>query len=310
MMKLRILPLAAALMLSAAPAAAQDLGNIFGPGPNPITMFKELFKAEPLTSAEEARLPAARQLADSLLPPGAYGKAIEESFAPMAGKIIAMVEADDTARAARLTGLAKYRLDGLDEAQLEAIIALLDPREGERNRQLADFVFAEISAAMVKVEPFYRDGLARAYARHFNAAQLAEINAFFATPTGNLYASTSVAMYLDPQVTAKFPDMVPVMVGHIAEAATRFVLAMDTIPQARGVDDLSSRERTQLLGLLGMSEEEYTTAKEFSYDPPAMGMPVAPPMIMRVEPPSQDYSEDDDSAVYETTFDGALEEVN
>ena len=74
---------------------------------------------------------------------------------------------------------------------------------------------------MVKVEPFYREGLARAYAKHFDAAELAEINAFFATPTGNRYAATSMGMYMDPQLMAEIPDMMPVIVGHVAEAATR-----------------------------------------------------------------------------------------
>jgi hypothetical protein len=47
------------------------------------------------------------------------------------------------------------------------------------------------------------------------------------------------------------------MVGHFAEATTRFVLAMDTIPQARKVDSLSARERTQMLNLLGLTDAEY-----------------------------------------------------
>lgn len=271
MVKLRTLPLAAALIFSPAPAMAQDLADIFGPGPNPITMFKEVFKAEPLTPAEEARLPAAQQLANSLIPPGSYGAALEGALAPMADKVMAMVEPDDATKAANLTNLSKYDVENLDDAKLAALVTLLDPQAAQRNRQLADFVFAEVAAAMVKVEPLYRDGLARAYAKHFDAAQLAEINAFFATPTGNRFAGTSMAMQLDQQMMAKVPDMIPVMVGHAAEAATRFVMAMDTIPQARKVDSLSARERTQMLNLLGMTDEEYegriaASAVEFDWE--------------------------------------------
>ena len=87
MLKLRTLPLAAALIFSPAPAMAQDLSAIFGPGPNPITMFKELFQAEPLTPAEEARLPAAEQVANSLMPPGSYGKAMEAAHHRIEGDV-------------------------------------------------------------------------------------------------------------------------------------------------------------------------------------------------------------------------------
>jgi len=258
----RTLPLAVALAISPVPAMAQDFGDIFGGATNPITMFKELFEVEPLTAAEEARLPAGQQVANSLLPPGAYGKAIEDAFTPMAGKIMDMVEPNNAARVAKLAGVSASALEGLDQTKLDGIVALLDPQADERNKKIVDFVFAEVAGAMVKIEPFYREGMARAYAKHYDAAQLAEINAFFATPTGNLYASRSMAMYMDPQVMATIPDMIPVMVGHVAEAATRFVLELDTIPVTRDVDALGAGERTQLLRLLGMTEDEYTAATQ------------------------------------------------
>jgi len=302
-MKLRTLPLAAALILSPAPAMAQDLSSILGPGPdNPITMFKEIFKAEPLTPAEAARLPAAQQVADSLMPPGAYGALLEESFGPMAEKVLGMVEADDAGRVAELTKLTEEDLAGLDQAQLAAIIAMLDPRAEERNDMMVDFVFDEISGAMLKIEPFYRDGLARAYARHFDAGQLAELNSFFATPTGGRFASRALAIHFDPQVMAKVPDMVPVIVGHVAEAATRFILALDTIPQAREVDNLSSRERSQLLGLLGMSEEEYASRKVETSE-----------LEWQDDGESEfdfDFDEEIEGGLEETNVEGGLEEVN
>jgi hypothetical protein len=299
-MKLRTLPLVAALLFSPVPAVAQDLSNIFGPGPNPITMFKELFKADPLTPAEEVRLPAAQQVADSLMPPGSYGRMLQDSFAPMAEKVLAMAEADDAARVAGLTKLSKSDLAGVEKAKLAQIIAMLDPKAKERNKQMVDFAFAEISAAMVKVEPHYRAGLARAYARHYNAAQLAELNAFFATPTGGLFASRSLAMNVDPQVMATFPDMVPVLVGHVAEAATRFVLAMDTIPQARNVDELSARDRAQLLGLLGLSDDEYTA------------LTTKPAEIEWDDSDSEewDFGDEFEGGVEETSVDGGLEVVD
>jgi hypothetical protein len=47
----------------------------------------------------------------------------------------------------------------------------------------------EMTTMMTQFEPDMRAGLAEAYARRFSAAQLDEMNRFFATPTGSEYAA-------------------------------------------------------------------------------------------------------------------------
>ncbi|HSG33077.1 MAG TPA: DUF2059 domain-containing protein [Sphingomonadaceae bacterium] len=294
-MKSKALVFAAAFALGSSPAAAQDLSDIFGDGPNPITIMKDVLKADPLTAEEEARLPAARQVADSLMPPGAYGKAMQESFGPLADRIMAVMEPGPAERVADLTGLLETDLENVSEGNLEAVATMLDPDEKERNSKMVEFAFLEISALLDRIEPFYRDGLARAYAKRFDAAELAQINAFFATPAGSKYAGSMMAVMMDPQVMAKIPDMIPAAVGQVAEAGTRFVMNLDTIPQARKVDDLSPAERARMLSLLGMNEDEYAeltaAALEAEWED------------------SEEVEEDWDPGLTETPLEGGLEEV-
>ena len=48
------------------------------------------------------------------------------------------------------------------------------------------------------IDPRMRDGLARSMARRFDARQLADINAFFATPSGHALASQYMQLWFEP----------------------------------------------------------------------------------------------------------------
>jgi len=49
--------------------------------------------------------------------------------------------------------------------------------------------------------PGMLEAMARAYARRFTVAQMREMGAFFATPTGQLYIAQSSTIFSDPDVT-------------------------------------------------------------------------------------------------------------
>ncbi|WP_315759818.1 DUF2059 domain-containing protein [Sphingomonas sp. Y38-1Y] len=59
------------------------------------------------------------------------------------------------------------------------------------------------SMALLKTSmPELSDAIAKAYARRFTEAQLKEIGAFFATPTGRAYVGQSMTIMSDPDVQA------------------------------------------------------------------------------------------------------------
>jgi hypothetical protein len=84
----------------------------------------------------------------------------------------------------------------------------------------------ELTPILTQLEPQLRAGLARAFARRFTVAQLADMNAFFATPSGSAMAGSFLSLFADPDVVLEMSKSAPLlakaMPGIIAkvEAAT------------------------------------------------------------------------------------------
>jgi hypothetical protein len=68
-------------------------------------------------------------------------------------------------------------------------------------------------------EPRFREGMARALARKFDARQLAEIQAFLATPTGAAYGREMVGLWFEPDVMRGTVEALPEMMRLMPEVA-------------------------------------------------------------------------------------------
>src|SRR3546814_21020581 len=87
------------------------------------------------------------------------------------------------------TGVESDKVAALDAASKTVVADLFDPHRQQREDQITRIVKPLISEALADLEPPMREGMAKAYARKFTADQLGELNGFFATPTGQAYAS-------------------------------------------------------------------------------------------------------------------------
>lgn len=217
-------------------------------------LFGDMFgTAEPLTAEQEARVPMAQSVVLKLFPEGTYARMMDETMAPMMDAMLGNVTGSPTIQLLELTGLAPSELSGIDEANLKAAVALLDPNAAARNAEMADMTRGLISDIVVQIEPSYRAGLARAYAMRFTEAELADLDAYFATQVGSKYAAESFLIFADPQVMSAMNEMMPAMMeafpammGDIDEIAEKY-------PNGRTFSDLSSEEQDQLASLLGVS---------------------------------------------------------
>ncbi|WP_033075490.1 DUF2059 domain-containing protein [Sphingopyxis sp. MWB1] len=84
---------------------------------------------------------------------------------------------------------------GLQEALKNPKVKAVFDRFIARQQQLA---VADVKQQL----PGLFDAMARAYARRFTVAEMGEVEAFFATPTGQKYAVESVQVMNDPDVAA------------------------------------------------------------------------------------------------------------
>ena len=95
-----------------------------------------------------------------------------------------------------------------------------------------------------------REGLSKAYAVRFDEGQLADIAAFFATPTGREYARESMALFADPQVMQASMQALPAMMNGFGDIESAMREAMAALPAERGYGDLTGAQRQRMAELL------------------------------------------------------------
>ncbi|MEL6529087.1 MAG: DUF2059 domain-containing protein [Pseudomonadota bacterium] len=251
-------------MLASAPLAAQDesttvesetltqqeadafgamMGNLFG-------------DAEPLTAEQEARLPAAEAVVGKVFPAGTYAKMMNDTMRPMMDGMLGSFMDLPANEIAKLTGLYAEDLPELGEGSLEEIMAILDPAFQDRGKLITEVTIQLVTDVMTEIEPGYRAGLVRAYASRFTQAELADLNAYFETPTGAKYAGESMLIYTDPQVMSAMNEMMPAMMSMMPQMMEEMTKASEQFPPARKFSELDASEKARLAELLGTTEQE------------------------------------------------------
>ncbi len=105
-----------------------------------------------------------------------------------------------------------------------------DPHFEERTRLSNRVMMNELVPLMSRMEPQIRVGLSRAYARKFDAAQLGDMNAFFATPSGAAYARESLLLMVDPEFIKVMSDFMPVMIREMPAIVKKMSAATAHLP--------------------------------------------------------------------------------
>jgi hypothetical protein len=210
--------------------------------------------AGPALAAEAidpARMAAARQVATALMPPGTYARVMNGTLDKMVGSMTDSMFSMPIADLAGMAGKKPEELKGLGKTTMAQVMAILDPHFRERSQRTTRAMFDGITALVVQFEPDIREGIAEAYARQFTIDQLNELNRFFATPTGKIYAANSMIIGTDPAVMSKVQGMMPAMLKQMPDIIQKGVAATADLPPPRKPDQLSPAERAELEKLLG-----------------------------------------------------------
>ncbi len=199
-----------------------------------------------------ATLPLATRIADRLLPKGIYREMMSSTFDRMTSSMMNSMGEIPLRTFLKASGVDDGAVSDADPATLNQVMSILDPYFTERNDRGMKAMTSLIVEMMEKYEPAVREGVAEAYARRFTAAQLTDLERFFATPTGSAYAAQSMLIYTDPAVMDRMMAMMPKMM----EDAPRMVAAMQEatkdLPKPRTYKDLSAEERNRLADMLGI----------------------------------------------------------
>ena len=172
----------------------------------------------------EEELALARTAVDFLWPLGTYERM-------MAGTKDIMIDGIMSAMfdvpVSDIAGLEAEALDPDDAGKtMREVIGESDPHFEDRLRITNNVMLTEMIPLMAQLEPQIRDMLTRSYARKFTAAQLADMNAFFATPSGRAFAAESMMMFVDPELMSVIAEFGPTLMREMptimekVEAAT------------------------------------------------------------------------------------------
>lgn len=187
---------------SVATKSAPDMSAMFA-------MFDKLFPPQP--DPDPARLALARTSAAAMWPNGAYGHM-------MTGMMGNVFDRAMQLKASDLPGGAKAKTAAADDdLSLHDMAMAKDPYFDKRAAAMRQVVEDEAGQVSAIIDPRIREGLARSMARRFDEHQLADINGFFATPSGQALATQYMQMWVDPDmmrsIFTSMPDMMKLMPG-------------------------------------------------------------------------------------------------
>ena len=201
----------AALLAAAAPVFAQT-----SPAPKPTAAAQ----------IDAERLKLARTAVNYVWPLGTYQRMMSGSMDQMMDSMMASMfdmKVGDMVPSSDKTMTDEEKK--VAQTTMREAILKKDPHFEERLRITNKVMMSEMGAFFDKVEPAVREGLANAYAKKFDAKQLTDLNTFFQTPTGKVYASESIMLFVDP-------EMMKAMVGAMPEMMKSMPAIMEKVKKA------------------------------------------------------------------------------
>lgn len=202
---------------------------------------------------DPARLEAATKSVEFIFPKGTYVRMMDRTLNGMMKPMLDSFGKIPLRELAEMTGADEERLQAIGDAKIDEVMHILDPAYKERATVGMPKMFKAVQGIVDEFEPIMKGGLARAYARRFDPGQLAELNTFFATPTGSAYASESMLIFTDPEVMSTMSAMVPMMMKRMPDIVKTVEAEMARFPKRRTIEELTPAERKTVNRLLGLN---------------------------------------------------------
>jgi len=193
-----------------------------------MTVIDKMFPAQP--EPDLARLALARTSVRSMWPDGAYARMMGGFMGNMFNGVMQMKKSDFAPLGNKVakTGVG---LPG-EDLSLHDQAAAKDPYFDQRVAAMRGIMDEEFGKMSAFIDPRMREGLARSMARRFDARQLNDINAFFATPSGSALASSYMQLWFDPDTLRSMFGAFPEMMKLMPEAMQKLKAANDKFPKS------------------------------------------------------------------------------
>jgi hypothetical protein len=210
---------------------------------------------------DPAKLEVSRKIAARLIPPGTLKRVMGTTMDSVMGSMFDSVMDMPAKDIAKMTGVAEDKISEMNEGTLRDVMAILDPNFKERTNSGMKAMMSEMASLMSTMEPDMRDGMAEAYANQFSAAELADLQTFFNTPTGIAYAAKSLTLQTDPAFMTRMKTLVPKIMEAMPAIVKKAETATAALPKARTVAELNDDEKKRLATLLGVKVSELSAVR-------------------------------------------------
>lgn len=215
-----------------------------------VKLIEKIFGVDKLPAVLPAQLALAQTTTTALIPPGSLAKMLDNMYGKLFKGVLGEFGGTSDITLSIKTGVDGEQIAALDEETKAAVADLFDPYRQQREDQVIGVIKPLIAEALGDLEGPMRSGLAYAYARKFDAQQLGEMNAFFATPTGKAYADEWMALQADPEVMLAVIKAVPPMVGKFMDRGPEIEGQLKDLPKEKQLTDLSDVELAKLAKLM------------------------------------------------------------
>lgn len=215
-----------------------------------VAMIEKMFDTSDLPPIEPARLALAQKTMGALIPGGSLERMMDNLYGKMFKTLMGEFGGQSDLMLSIKTGVESEQIAKLDEATKGKVADMFDPHRKEREDQITRVVKPLISEVLADMEPPMREGMSKAYARKFTAAQLTDLNSFLATPTGTIYASEWMALQADPEVMLAVVKAVPPLITKFVDRAPQIEKDMKDLPKERQLSDFSDKELGKLAKLM------------------------------------------------------------
>ncbi len=233
-----------------------------------IKLIEKIFGTDKLPAIAPGQLALAQTTTTALIPPGSLEKMLDNLYGKLFKGLLGEFGGMSDTMLSIKTGVDSEKIATLDEKSKTAIADLFDPYRKQREDQLMTVVKPLISEALTDLEGPMRSGLAHAYARKFSAAQLGEMNAFFATPTGKAYSAEWMALQADPEVMLAMIKAVPPLVGKFIDRGPEIEGKFKALPKEKQLTDMSDAELAKLAKLMKVDVKTLKENRDAWNSPP------------------------------------------
>ena len=226
--------LIAIALLAAAPAAAAAQEQPSAPAP----------AAAPSADIDPQRFAAAQAVVRHVFPQGTYQRMMSTMMDSMMDGMM------DSMFDMQMGDMIPEGSPGHEEMKAEVgnktmreLMAAEDPHFEERLKITNKVMVEEMMPIMSRLEPDMQQGLARAYARKFDAAQLTELDRFFSTPTGHAYATESLLLWMDPEIVSMMGKLMPELIKEMPAIMGKVQAATAHLPMPEPRKGKSSKKK-------------------------------------------------------------------